>query len=140
MADHRSFVKTTRCLQTLGAVIIGVWMCSAAVLARDLPVLGLADVVREAIARSSAALDAREAVEIAQAGQRVADWNVSPQLSVDALGSFGQSNLANQSYGTTFSQQLTTGTRLRANVGALTSQNQLGTYYASTTSVQLTQP
>jgi outer membrane protein TolC len=61
-------------------------------------------------------------------------------VTFDALGSFGASNVANQTYGARFSQLFTTGTEVRANVGAMSALNQLGAFYTSNTSLAITQP
>jgi len=124
----------------LGLSLASVALAAGSLHARQAERLSLADAVHEAIVRSAAATDARDAVTLAQSGQRLSESAVSPQLTVDALGSFGQSNLANQTYGARFSQQLTTGTAIRANLGAASSQNQLGTYYSGTTTFAITQP
>jgi outer membrane protein TolC len=120
--------------------LAGVVLGAAPMLARQAEVLRLADAVHEAIARSAATIDARDAVTLSEAGLRLSQSQVSPQFTLDALGSFGQSNLANQNYGARFSQQFVTGTQVHANLGAMSSQNQLGTYYASNTALAVTQP
>jgi outer membrane protein len=130
----------TRAQRIVALSLAGVALGTGPIHARQAERLRLADAVREAIAQSASAMDAGDAVTLANAGLRLSHSQVSPQVTMDALGSFGQSNLANQTYGARFSQQFTTGTQVRANLGALSSQNQIGTYYASTTGLAITQP
>jgi outer membrane protein TolC len=125
---------------SLAVLMSLVSLCVTSLSAQQGDLLRLADAVRAAIAGSAETVDARESVVMADASLRLSHSQVSPQVTVDALGSFGQSNLANQNYGARFSQQLRSGTRLSANLGATSSQNQLGAFYASNTGLAITQP
>jgi len=134
----------SRRITTLFFVILfvaGVAIVPAPVLhASGAELLRLVDAVHEAIVRSTATADAADAVALAESALRVSRSTVSPQFTLDALGAFGQSNLANQNYGARFSQQFLSGTQVRADIGATSSQNQLGTYFASNTVFSVTQP
>ena len=103
-------------------------------------VLSLADAVQEALARSDRAVTAREHVDQADLSIRLARSGFAPKLSSNLFGSFGQTDIGNQSYGLAFSQRFITGTEVRANLGAMTSQNQLGNFYSTDTTFLVSQP
>ena len=78
--------------------------------------------------------------EQANLSLRLADSAFLFKVLPSALGSFGQNNLGNQNYGVSVSQKLQGGTELRGNVGATSLRNQLGTYYNSDTTFEISQP
>lgn len=104
------------------------------------PVLTLADAVSRALAASPPTVTAAEDVRRAQLQIAVARSAFSPKVIPAAFGSFGTTDVSNQSYGLAFSQRLTTGTEVRVNTGATTAQNQLGRYYSTDTTFLITQP
>ena len=55
------------------------------------------------------------------------------------LGSFGQSDVRNQTYGIGASRRFTTGTEFRMDVGASTFRNQVGSFYAADTTLLVSQ-
>ncbi|MBI2834132.1 MAG: TolC family protein [Acidobacteria bacterium] len=103
------------------------------------PTLTLADTVSEALARNARLMDARDRVEQARLSLRVARAEFRPKVNPSAFGSFGQTDVSNQSYGLDVSQRFTTGTSLRATVGAVTARNQLGDFYSTDTTLQISQ-
>jgi len=102
--------------------------------------LTLAEAVHAALARGDRAASARDRIGQAMLSLRLARSAFAPKFTSNLFGSFGQTNVANQSYGLGFSQRFTTGTEIRANVGAVTSQNQLGNFYSTDTTLLFTQP
>ncbi len=56
------------------------------------------------------------------------------------FGTFGQSDISSQNYGLNLSQRFWTGTEIRTNVGAVSSQNQFGNFYNSDTTFRVSQP
>jgi outer membrane protein TolC len=116
---------------------LGLWAVAAA---SDAPRLGLAAAVREALDQSERTADARDAVEQAELGRRLARNAFHPKLVPNILGSFGQSDVANQTYRLDVTQRLPTGTELRAGVGATSAENQLGRYYNTDTTLEISQP
>jgi outer membrane protein TolC len=116
---------------------LGLWAVAAA---SDAPRLGLAAAVREALDQSERTADARDAVEQAELVRRLARNAFHPKLVPNILGSFGQSDVANQTYRLDVTQRLPTGTELRAGVGATSAENQLGRYYNTDTTLEISQP
>ena len=108
--------------------------------ATNAPQLTLADAVVMALADNDRLLSAAETVEQAGLSIRAARSAFGPKLTPNALGSFGRSNLSNQSYSLDFNQQFLTGTQVRASIGALSEQNQFGNFFSSDTTVQVSQP
>jgi outer membrane protein TolC len=107
---------------------------------RGVGLLTLDDAVHEALAHSERTADARDGVEQAQLGRRLARNAFHPKLVPNVLGSFGQTDVANQTYRLDLTQKLKTGTELRAGMGATSAENQIGRYYNTDTTLQLSQP
>ena len=61
------------------------------------------------------------------------------RITPNVLGSFGQSDVRNQSYGVGASKRFTTGTEVRMDVGASTFRNQIGNFYAADTTLLVRQ-
>jgi outer membrane protein len=108
--------------------------------AGDVEVLSLADAVGQAMARNDRLAGYRDAAEQAELSLRLARNAFRPKLTPNILGSFGQSDVSNQSYGLDLTQLLPTGTGLRAGVGAATQRNQLGNFYSTDTTFTISQP
>jgi outer membrane protein TolC len=102
--------------------------------------LSLSAAVAEALDHAPAIMNARSNIEQANLSVRLAgsafDFKVLPSV----LGSFGQSSLSNQTYGVNVSQKFVGGTQITGDVIATSFRNQLGTYYNSDTTFQVTQP
>ena len=99
----------------------------------------LADAVTRALEYNARLLDSRDGVEQAGLSVALARSEFGPQITPNIFGSFGGSDLSNQRYSLDFSQRFMTGTTLRATVGSVSSQNQLGNFYTGDTTVQLSQ-
>jgi len=106
----------------------------------DLPLLRLADAVRLALGRNDRLVTSQESVAQAELALRLARSEFHPKLTPNILGSFGQSNVSNQTYRLDLTQKLPTGTALRATVGTASEKNQIGTYYNSDTTIAISQP
>jgi outer membrane protein TolC len=104
------------------------------------PRLSLAAAVSEALRQNDRILDAHDSVEQADLQVRLARNAFRPHLVPNLQGAFGQSDLANQTYRLDLTQKLPFGTQVQSTVGASSRQNQIGTYYASDTTLQLSQP
>jgi outer membrane protein TolC len=104
------------------------------------PVLTLGEAVSKALAASQLTLSAAEDVHRAELQLGVARSAFAPKFVPTAFGSFGTTDVANQSYGLAFSQRLPFGTEVKGNAGATTAQNQLGRYYSTDSTFLITQP
>jgi len=104
------------------------------------PTLSLRDAVARALDYNARLLDSRDGVEQATLSLNLARSEFRPQITPNMFGSFGGNDLSNQRYSLDFSQRFTTGTALRATVGSVSSQNQLGNFYTGDTTVQISQP
>ena len=103
------------------------------------PLLPLADAVIYALARNDRVVDARDAARSAGLGHELAESRFSPRVLPNLLGSLGQADIRNQTYGVGYTQQFRTGTRLSGNVAATTLQNQLGSFANSDVTFQVSQ-
>lgn len=108
--------------------------------AGDAPVLTLADAVTQALAQNDRMAGYRDAAEQAELSERLARNAFHPKITPNILGSFGRSDVSNQTYSVSLTQLLPTGTELRATVGTATERNQLGDYYNTDTTFNLKQP
>ena len=63
----------------------------------------------------------------------------STKIVPNVLGSFGQTNVGNQTYGLEVSRRFPTGTEIRSRVGTTTFRNQLGNFFNSDTTVMISQ-
>jgi len=104
------------------------------------PILTLADAVESALANNDRLLGVRDGVEQADLSVRLARSAFKPKVVPNMLGSFGNPDVSNQSYRMDLSQRFTTGTELRAAAATSTARNQLGIYYNTDTTLQLSQP
>lgn len=103
-------------------------------------VLTLADAVTQALERNDRLIGVHESLAQADLSLRLARSEFRPKLTPNILGSFGQSDAANQTYQIDLSQKLTTGTELRASASASSNRNLSGTYYNSDMRLSLSQP
>ena len=122
----------------LGAGLTGA--APAVAFADELPRLTLTAAVGEALAANPRLADARDTVEQANLSLRLVRSDYHPKVVPNVLGSFGQTDISNQSYRLDMSQRFTTGTELRASVGTATFRNQLGAFYNTDTTFLLSQP
>ena len=104
------------------------------------PVLTLAQAVERALAKNDRLLNTHDTVEQAGLSVRLARSAFRPKVVPNILGSFGQTDVSNQTYRLDVSQRFTTGTEIRASTGSSTSRNQLGNSYNTDTTLQLSQP
>ena len=103
------------------------------------PVLTLHEAVLVALANNDRMLTSRESIEQAQLGRAVAESAFGTRITPNVLGSFGQSDVRNQTYGVGASKRFTTGTEVRMDVGASTFRNQIGNFYAADTTLLVRQ-
>lgn len=103
------------------------------------PLLTLQEAVVVALAGHERMLGAREAVEQARLGRTLAESAFGLRITPNVLGSFGQSDVRNQTYGVGTSKRFVTGTELRLDVGASTFRNQIGSFYAADTTLLVSQ-
>ena len=104
------------------------------------PLLRLADAVAEALERNPSALGARAARDQAELGRRVAASAFSLKVEPNLFNAFGQSTASNRGYGVVVSKKLPFGTEFRGSLDAAAFRNQLGDYYNSDATLQITQP
>jgi outer membrane protein len=90
--------------------------------AQNPDVLTLRQAVSEALIRNDRMINERDSVEQARLGVRLARNNFQPKLVPNISGSFGQTDVINQSYRVDVLQRFTTGTEMRLGVGTTTSQ------------------
>ena len=105
----------------------------------DAPMLTLRDAVLAALANNERVLTSREGIEAARLDRTVATSAFGTRVTPNVLGSFGQSDVRNQTYGFAASRRFTTGTEIRMDVGASTFRNQIGSFYAADTTLLLSQ-
>ncbi len=105
----------------------------------DAPLLTLREVVLAALAGNDRVLTSRESVEQARLGRTVADAAFATRITPNLLGSLGQSDVRNQTYGVAASRRFPTGTEVRMDVGASTFRNQIGSFYAADTTLLVSQ-
>ena len=103
------------------------------------PLLTLHEAVLVALANNDRMLTSRESIEQAQLGRTVAESAFGTRITPNLLGSFGQSDVRNQTYGVGASKRFTTGTEVRMDVGASTFRNQIGNFYAADTTLLVRQ-
>ena len=105
----------------------------------DAPLLTLHEAVLAALAGNDRVVTSRESVEQARLGRTVAEAAFATRITPNLLGSFGQSDVRNQTYGVAASRRFPTGTEVRMDVGASTFRNQIGSFYAADTTLLVSQ-
>jgi outer membrane protein TolC len=108
--------------------------------AGEAEVLTLTDAVAQAMTRNDRLAGYRDAEEQAELSERLARNAFRPKVTPNILGSFGRSDVSNQTYAVDLTQRLPTGTELRATVGTATERNQFGDYYNTDTTFSISQP
>jgi len=86
------------------------------------PLLTLTQAVKEALLKNDRMLNQHDSTEQANLGVRLARNAFTPKVVPNVLGSFGQTDINNQTYRVDVTQKFTTGTELRAGTGTSTSQ------------------
>ena len=95
---------------------------AAPVVAQEPEILTLSQAVTEALVRNDRMINQNDSVEQARLGVRLARNTFQPKLVPNIQGSFGQTNISNQTYRMDLLQRFTTGTEVRAGFGASTAQ------------------
>jgi outer membrane protein len=127
--------------RSTGAVAIAVLLHARGGQAAETPgVLTLAQAVGRALERNDRLASLRDNKEQANLSVRLARNGFRPKIIPNILGSFGQSDVSNQTYRVDLTQRLPTGTELRATVGTATERNQFGSFYNTDTTFALSQP
>ena len=103
------------------------------------PLLTLQEAVVVALAGNERMLGSREAVEQARLGLTLAESALGLRVTPNVIGSFGQSDVRNQTYGVGASKRFATGMELRMDVWASTFRNQIGSFYAADTTLLVSQ-
>jgi len=103
-------------------------------------ILTLPRAVELALEHNPRIVDSRDNLEQARLSVNLAQSAFRLKVVPNVLGSFGQSSLSNQTYGIRFSQRLSFGSLIEANVVSAGSRNQLGDFYNADTSFLITQP
>ena len=104
-----------------------------------LPFLSLSEAVGRAMANNERVLSSRESITQARLGVTLAEAAFGTKITPNVVGSFGQSDVRNQTYGVGASRRFATGTEVRMDVGAATFRNQLGNFYAADTTLLVSQ-
>ena len=86
------------------------------------PTVTLAQAVDEALAKNDRLINQHDTIEQADLGVRLARNQFQPKVTPNILGSFGQTDVAAQTYRVDLSQRFTTGTEVRLGLGTATSQ------------------
>ena len=104
------------------------------------PLLTLGEAVLTALADNERMLASRESIQQARLARTLAASTFGTRVTPNLLGSFGQSDVRNQTYGVGASKRFATGTEVRMDVGASTFHNQIGSFYAADTTLLVSQP
>ena len=114
-----AFIRLTR---AIAMVSLASTALPAPVLAQAPDVLTLRDAVREALDHNDRLVNQRDVVEQTDLGVRLANNNFRTKVTPNILGSFGQTDVANQTYRVDISKRFLTGTEARIGVGTSTAQ------------------
>lgn len=129
-------------MRKTGATATIVLVCAALVSARppgsEPELLTLADAVQIALLQNFRVIDSRDGIQQAGLALGVARAEFRPDVTPRMLGSFN--DVRNQTYGMDVSQRFTTGTQVRGYVNAVNAQNQLGNFYSTDTTLEISQP
>jgi outer membrane protein TolC len=113
--------------------------------AQSLMPLSLRRAVDEALVHHPRILNQRDAISEAELGLRLARSAFHPKIVPNIQGSFGQTNVASQTYRVDVAQRLTSGTEVRLGAGTATSQipgfsNNDIHFYSADTTLSVSQP
>lgn len=106
----------------------------------EVPLLTLSEATEIALQRSERMVEARDDLQQAKLSVNLASSFFSPKLVPNVVGSFGQTNQANQTYQLTLSKRFITGTEIRANLATTSLRNQLGNFWNTDTTFSVRQP
>ena len=106
----------------------------------DVPVLTLQAAVTLALRQNDRLLTVNENIDRANLSVNLARSAFAPKVVPNILGSFGQTNISNQTYNVDASKRFASGTELRSTIGASTFQNQLGNFTNTDTTFMISQP
>jgi len=112
----------SRLARAMALVSLGLVVAPAPVLAQSPQVLTLKEAVAEALDHNDRIVNQRDLVEQADLGVRLANNNFKAKVTPNILGSFGQTDVTNQTYRVDLTKRFITGTEVRAGVGTSTSQ------------------
>ena len=101
--------------------------------------LTLREAILVALVENERVVSSFESITQAQLGRALAASAFATRITPNLLGSFGQSDVRNQTYGVGISRRFTTGTEVRMDVGASTFSNQIGRFYAADTTLLVRQ-
>jgi len=120
MSETQAIIR--RLSRAFALVLLGSFAPTAPVLAQVSDVLTLREAVREALDHNDRIVNQRDLVEQADLGVRLANNNFRTKITPNILGSFGQTDVANQTYRVDISKRFLTGTEARIGVGTSTAQ------------------
>jgi outer membrane protein TolC len=121
MLESQAIVRGLRGLAML-TVASGLVICPAPLGAQSRDVLTLSTAVAEALEHNDRIVNQRDLVEQADLGVRLAQNAFRPKIVPNVVGSFGQTDVSNQTYRLDLTQRFVTGTEMRMGVGTSTSQ------------------
>jgi outer membrane protein TolC len=110
------------CLCALGAYPVTAAQVQVQPQALAEPVLTLPQAIAEALAGNNRVVDQAAVAESADLGVQLARNVFQPKLVPNIQGSFGQTDVSNQTYRLDLTQRFSPGTELRAGIGASTAQ------------------
>ena len=103
------------------------------------PLLTLREAVLIALVGNERVLSSLESIDQARLARTLAASTFGTRVTSNLLGSLGQSDVRNQTYGVGASKRFVTGTEVRMDVGASTFRNQIGSFYAADTTLLVRQ-
>ena len=126
--------------RVLGAVAVLVLAAPVVVHTQPaLRLLSLEEAVRMALANNERMLSSRESMVQARLGISLAESAFGSKVTPNLLGSFGQSDVRDQTYGVGVSRRFATGTEIRMDASAATFRNQFGNFYGGDTTFLISQ-
>ena len=112
----------SRLAQAIVMVSLALTASSVPAFAQAPDVLTLRDALKEALDHNDRLVNQRDVVEQTDLGVRLANNNFRTKVTPNILGSFGQTDVANQTYRIDVTKRFLTGTEARIGVGTSTSQ------------------
>lgn len=112
----------SRLTRAIAIVSLGLTAHPVVVLAQAPDVLSLRAAVGEALDHNDRLVNQRDVVEQTDLGVRLANNNFRTKVTPNILGSFGQTDVANQTYRVDVTKRFLTGTEARIGVGTSTAQ------------------
>ena len=111
-----------RLSRAVAFVSLGLIASPLLAVAQPSAVLTLKEAVGEALDHNDRLVNQRDLVEQADLGVRLANNNFRTKVTPNILGSFGQTDVTNQTYRVDLTKRFMTGTEVRAGIGTSTSQ------------------